>query len=69
MKIWDFISKYWFGIFLVLYLLLRDYPFGSTSQTISDILMLVTVILTIISWVVSKKANQVKKEIEELENN
>ncbi|PAF38823.1 hypothetical protein CHH58_05205 [Terribacillus saccharophilus] len=58
-RFWDFISKYGFTMFVVLYLLLRDYPFGDTLQTVGDITLLVAIILSIISWVMKKKVDNV----------
>lgn len=54
-KLMQYSSKYSFFVFVLLYLTIRDYPFGDTLQTIADIALLVATIVTIISIVVERR--------------
>ncbi|SNZ09988.1 hypothetical protein SAMN05421503_1452 [Terribacillus aidingensis] len=54
-KLIQYSSKYSFFVFVLLYLTIRDYPFGDTLQTIADIALLVATIVTIISIVVERR--------------
>lgn len=50
-RLWNILSKYSFSVFIILYLVQRDYPFGGTLQTITDIALSLTLILTIVNWI------------------
>lgn len=39
------------GIIIVIHLLTRDWPFGGTAQTVTDVLIVVALILTAIRYV------------------
>lgn len=50
-RLWNILSKYSFPVFIILYLVQRDYPFGGTLQTITDIALSLTLILTVVNWI------------------
>lgn len=48
-------SKITFFLFVVIYLLIRDWPYGSTLQTAADILIVIALILMVIDKLLGLK--------------
>ncbi|PAE15151.1 hypothetical protein CHH91_15510 [Virgibacillus sp. 7505] len=54
-RLWDNLPKYSFPVLIILYLIQRDYPFGGTFQTITDIVLSLTLILVAVNWIIDWK--------------